>query len=176
MLQGGPSPLVSHHLIAYNQIYALDLVALDDKGHIFVEGADPADPNGQWVSWDQPYVSPIAGTVVAARGDVADASGVHMETERDAAVGNHLILKTADGYFVVLAHLQQGSLQVEVGDTVAPGDPLARCGNSGNTTSPHLHLQVQTHLDPWHEDNRSVPFAFEAGGRALRRNARVTGG
>ncbi len=175
VLQGGASPLVSHHLSAYNQVYALDLVALDDEGRIFVEGADPSDPNGLWVSWNQPYVSPVAGTVVAARGDVPDAAGINLETELDAAVGNHVILETADGYFVVLAHLQQGSLQVDVGDTVAPGDPLGRCGNSGNTTSPHLHLQVQTHADLWHEDNRSVPFAFEPAGRALRRNARITG-
>ena len=38
---------------------------------------------------------------------------------------------------------------------------------------PHLHLQVQTHLDLWDLDNRSVPFAFEPDGRVLARNDRV---
>ena len=37
----------------------------------------------------------------------------------------------------------------------------------------HLHLQVQTHLDLWDPDNRSVPVAFEPDGRVLARNDRV---
>ncbi len=173
VLQGGASPLVSHHLSAYNQVYALDLLAMDEEERVFVEGA--SDPNGMWVSYDQPYFAPIAGTVVAMRNDMPDAAGMNLTTELDDAVGNHVILETADGHFVVLAHLKQGSVLVEAGDTVEAGAPLGRCGNSGNTTSPHLHLQVQTHPDLWDADNRSVPFAFEAGGRALRRNARVFG-
>ena len=46
-------------------------------------------------------------------------------------------------------------------------------GNSGNTTLPHLHLQVQTHADIWDPDNRSVPFGFEPDGRVLARTGRV---
>lgn len=41
---------------------------------------------------------------------------------------------------------------------------------------PHLHLQVQTHVDLWSPDNRSVPFAFETAGHVLARNDRVGGG
>ena len=68
VLQGGRSPLVSHHLSAYNQEYALDLVAMDDAGSLFVEGADPADANGLWFTFDKPYFAPVAGTVVADGG------------------------------------------------------------------------------------------------------------
>ena len=35
------------------------------------------------------------------------------------------------------------------------------------TTMPHLHLQVQTHVDLWDPDDRSVPFGFEPDGRVL---------
>ncbi|WP_419949150.1 hypothetical protein [Candidatus Palauibacter sp.] len=41
------------------------------------------------------------------------------------------------------------------------------------TTMPHLHLQVQTHVDLWDPDDRSVPFGSEPGGRVLARNDRV---
>ena len=79
------------------------------------------------------------------------------------------------GLFVVLAHLRHGTVQVSEGDLVREGDPLALLGNSGNTTMPHLHLQVQTHVDLWDPDNRSVLFAFEAVGHILARNDRVEG-
>src|SRR5262249_3039531 len=37
----------------------------------------------------------------------------------------------------------KGSLTVGEGDIVHLGQPLAKCGNSGNTSHPHLHIQVQ---------------------------------
>ena len=55
VLQGGPSPLQSHHVSAYNQRFALDLVRLDD-GRIFTDG----DGNASVHSWEQPLVAPIS--------------------------------------------------------------------------------------------------------------------
>jgi len=45
--------------------------------------------------------------------------------------------------YVILAHLENGSLQVAPGQMVRTGDVLARCGNSGNTSVPHLHIHAQ---------------------------------
>ena len=53
VLQGGPSPLQSHHLSAYNQRFALDLVRLDN-GRIFTDETGNAGVH----SWEQPPVSP----------------------------------------------------------------------------------------------------------------------
>ena len=74
---------------------------------------------------------------------------------------------------MLLVHLQNGSLLVEVGESVTVGQEIAKVGNSGNTTVSHLHLQVQSHTELWDDDNRSVPFAFEEGGGSLKRNAIV---
>jgi murein DD-endopeptidase MepM/ murein hydrolase activator NlpD len=41
--------------------------------------------------------------------------------------------------------LRHGSLQVAVGDKVAGGQPVAEVGNTGNTTEPHLHVQLMDH-------------------------------
>lgn len=104
-----------------------------------------------------------------------DAEGVGTVSTAADAAGNVIVIELDNGQFVVLAHLRQGSLQVEIGDLVQTGDMLARVGNSGNTTMPHLHLQVQTHADLWDPNNRSVPFAFDTDGRVPVRNDRVRG-
>jgi hypothetical protein len=168
VLQGGDSPLQNHHLVAYNQHFALDLVRLKD-GRIFADG----DGNAAVHSWEEPLTSPADGTVVLARGGMEDADGANFVTELEDAAGNVVVIELDSGHFVVLAHLRQGTLRVREGDRVRTGDPLALVGNSGNTTMPHLHLQVQTHPDLWDEDNRSVPFAFGPEGRVLARNDRV---
>ena len=62
VLQGGRSPLQNHHLAAYNQRFALDLVRLEE-GEIFTEETGNAGVH----SWEQPLLSPAHGRVVVAR-------------------------------------------------------------------------------------------------------------
>ena len=119
--------------------------------------------------------APPRADPVAARDDMEDSDGANFVTDVADAAGNVVVIELDNGLFVVLAHLRQGTVQVSEGDLVREGDPLALLGNSGNTTMPHLHLQVQTHVDLWDPDNRSVPFAFEAEGHVLARNDRVEG-
>ena len=63
--------------------------------------------------------------------------------DRANPVGNHVVIDHG-GEFSFLAHLRQGSVSVKAGDRVSAGQPLGRCGNSGNTTMPHLHYHLQT--------------------------------
>ncbi len=76
--------------------------------------------------------------------------------------GNHLVIAIgSNGPFVLLAHLQQDSVQVQPGQPVSVGAPVARCGNSGNSTEPHLHLQVSDSTE-W-TSAQGLPFAFRRG-------------
>jgi murein DD-endopeptidase MepM/ murein hydrolase activator NlpD len=62
---------------------------------------------------------------------------------------------------LLLAHLQQGSVKVAAGSRVQRGDELARCGSSGNSTEPHLHLQAQRR--PYFDANadlETLPIRF----------------
>jgi hypothetical protein len=60
-------------------------------------------------------------------------------------LGNHLVLDLGGGVYAVPAHLRRGSVRVRPGDRVAAGQRLAACGNSGNSTEPHLHVQLMDH-------------------------------
>ncbi|MBE9660323.1 M23 family metallopeptidase [Mucilaginibacter myungsuensis] len=57
--------------------------------------------------------------------------------------GNSVILKTANNEYLFFAHLKQLTVNVKEGDVVKQGQLLGRCGNSGNSSEPHLHFHVQ---------------------------------
>jgi len=82
--------------------------------------------------------------------------------------GNHVVLACGDT-LVLLAHLMRSSLRVRAGDSVSVGMPLARVGNSGNTSEPHLHLQATLGTGPeaW---RRGRPLAILIDGRFLVTN------
>jgi murein DD-endopeptidase MepM/ murein hydrolase activator NlpD len=76
-----------------------------------------------------------------------------------AIAGNHVVIALSpEGPYVAVVHLRQGSVQVRVGDQVEPGTQVAECGNSGNSTEPHVHVQVTDSID-W-ATARGVPLAF----------------
>ena len=80
-----------------------------------------------------------------------------------ALAGNHVVIALgAGGPFVLLAHLRKGSLGVSVGDRVVVGEPIGQCGNSGNSTQPHVHVQVTDSIT-WSRA-RGIPIMFEAPG------------
>ncbi|MGW2300459.1 M23 family metallopeptidase [Streptomyces sp. NPDC001809] len=76
--------------------------------------------------------------------------------------GNHLVLDLGDGTYAMYAHLRRGSLAVRAGDRVAAGQELARCGNSGNSTEPHVHFQLMDGPDL--DTASGVPFTWRGVG------------
>jgi murein DD-endopeptidase MepM/ murein hydrolase activator NlpD len=63
-----------------------------------------------------------------------------------SAVGNCVVIQHREGEVSVLAHLKRGSIVVKVGDNVKRGQLLGKCGNSGNSSEPHLHCHLQNSL------------------------------
>lgn len=134
---GGREPEQNYHVVAADQRFAYDfLVRIDGKSHTG-DGKDLAD----YHCWDRPILAPAAGEVVTAVDGLRDHPPGELHP-RDPA-GNHVVLDLGEGEYALLGHLRQGSVTVSPGDRVAAGQPLGRCGNSGHSSEPHLHFNLQ---------------------------------
>lgn len=134
---GGRSLEQNRHAADANQRFALDLVILRDGATHAGDGRS----NEDYHCFGRPVLAPATGTVVEALDGVED--NVPGETNREQLTGNRVILDHGNGEFSVLAHFRKGSLQVKAGDSVAAGQQLGECGNSGNSSEPHIHYQLQ---------------------------------
>jgi len=92
-------------------------------------------------SWGQVLYAPADGRVTECVSNLDD-NEIGQTNEIEPA-GNHLVIDIGSGHFVMMAHLQKESTRVQTGEFVHLGEPVAKWGNSGNTSGPHLHLQVQ---------------------------------
>ena len=55
------------------------------------------------------------------------------------AFGNCVVIDHGNSEFSLLAHMQEGSVTVKVGDQVVAGQVIGKLGNSGSSFGPHLH-------------------------------------
>lgn len=101
----------------------------------------------------KPVVSPAFGTVVSCRSDLPDNRPGEVDTTNNW--GNFILIRLDCGVYVMLAHLQRGSVRVQVNHRVHPGMMLAATGNSGRSPQPHLHMHIQETPIP---GSRTVPF------------------
>ena len=60
-----------------------------------------------------------------------------------SALGNAVFIQHSEYEVSILAHLKMGSIRVKPGDEVKAGQFLGLCGNSGNSSEPHLHYHLQ---------------------------------
>jgi len=166
ILHGGRGALFNHHYPHREQRHALDLVRVESDRTF---RGDP-DKVESYFAWDQDVIAPADGTVARVFDGIPDgAIGGSNDSNPE---GNSIVLKLDESRFVLLAHLKQGSVRVAKGESVKAGQVLAKCGNSGNSNEPHLHIQVQSHASVWDDANRTFPIHFSRGIGYLRRNDR----
>jgi len=132
-----------------------------DPGQI--SGAGWARPSGGYVSSHFGMrVHPIYGVARLHAGiDLATACGRPVYAARGGRVsyagwlgtsGNFIRVSHDDGVTTGYAHLQNGSLYVRLGQTVATGQLIGRIGNTGGSTGCHLHLETRQNMvaqDPY---------------------------
>jgi murein DD-endopeptidase MepM/ murein hydrolase activator NlpD len=148
---GGALPGFNHHTIARDQYFAYDFIRRD------------ATTLGSAI------LAPIAGNVVATSDGMPDRPPSRNPDDpsvRGRALGNFVAIAAPSGV-VFLCHLQNGSVRVNVGDAVFVGDEIGRCGNSGRTTMPHLHVHAQDLPDYAFDRANGLPIAF-AGSKRTR--------
>ena len=69
------------------------------------------------------------------------ANGVVTEVGYDGSYGNKTVVTLDDGTEIWYCH--QTSFLVNVGDTVRGGEVIGTVGSTGNSTGPHLHIEVR---------------------------------
>jgi len=62
--------------------------------------------------------------------------------KNDEGFGNYIAIYHPQGFYTYSAHIRTDSALVEVGDWVTAGQPIAQVASSGNSTDPHLHLEI----------------------------------
>jgi murein DD-endopeptidase MepM/ murein hydrolase activator NlpD len=129
------------------------------RTHTVGSGAPLAD----YVGFGMPVLAPADGRVVAVTDSYADnppgTNGDHV---------NNVVVDIGGGRHVLMAHVKQGSVTVQVGDVVRRGQQIAAVGNNGHTNAPHLHLQVQASPTGREDADRTYPMVF--------RNVHITRG
>ncbi|WP_329456663.1 murein hydrolase activator EnvC family protein [Streptomyces sp. NBC_01497] len=177
----------SHGTHAYGQTYAIDIVGEPepDTRPGFARLWPVVRSSGAFPGFGAPVLAVADATVVHA----SDGKRDHLSRTslpalayvllveswiRDLAgagwvVGNHVVLDLGSGTYALYAHLRQGSLDVRPGDQVTAGQPIARCGNTGNSTEPHLHFQLMDHPDP--DVARGLPFRWHGVGVPVGKEA-----
>ena len=158
VVSGGVSRSLSHSWSLLSQRYAYDFIMVDDLEESLIKDAK------HHPAWGRSLYAPVCGVVVRVKDGLRDnpAGGLFKQflTLR-SFVGNHIVIRLESSpNFVLLAHLQQKSCIHQVGDMVHVGDYIGRCGNSGLSTEPHLHLQVQDGENFFFA--KGLPIAFES--------------
>ena len=151
----------SHGTHLLGTTFAIDFVSVDEHGRSGEWGwrsALATEAPEAFVGFGAPILAPVSGMVV----DMLDGEPDHVARRSQFALipyalsqarrvregihaiaGNYVVLAVRpSGPFVLLAHLQCGSVRVAVGSMVEMGDIVGCCGNSGNSTQPHVHVQA----------------------------------
>jgi murein DD-endopeptidase MepM/ murein hydrolase activator NlpD len=138
VLQGGDTPNVNSHMAVQSQWFGVDFGVVGGRLGRELARAPGSRPE-DFYCWDTPVLAPVSGKVVAA----ADSFPDNPIGTKDAVhpAGNHVVIQQGDR-FVYIAHFRRRTVSVHVGDPVTAGQVIGRCGNSGNTDFPHIHVHA----------------------------------
>ena len=147
-------------------LYAVDVLGLTDNYSPVLSGDDTNNDPRNYAGWGREIIAPAAGTVVVVRNDhvgqpltdTADPRYFLPQYPNGGDPGNFVVIDHGSGEFSMIAHMQEGSVRVKVGDHVDQGQSIGLLGNSGDTTGPHVHYQLQNGPDWEHAD--ALPFHF----------------
>jgi murein DD-endopeptidase MepM/ murein hydrolase activator NlpD len=154
VLWGGETKELNKHHDAPNQRYAFDFLITDDAGK--TRQGDGVH-NEDYFAFGKPVLAPADGIVTDVINGVRDNTPGSMNPY--SALGNAVIIEHREHEASVLAHFKQGSIRVRPGDPVKRGQVLGLCGNSGNSSEPHIHYHLQN--TPVIQDGTGIRCLFD---------------
>lgn len=132
---GGEAIEHNYHALYPDQRWAYDLV-VEPAG----VGSSRLEDYG---CYGVPVLAPIGGRIFGVLdGEPDQPPGVVADT--DVFAGNHVVIELeATKTYLLIAHLARGSVAVKPNDRVSEGDVIGKCGSSGRTSEPHVHIHHQ---------------------------------
>jgi peptidase M23-like protein len=164
---GGRSLAQNRHAVARDQRFAYDFLILAPRcrGQSY---RGTGESNTDYYCFGQSIYAPADGLVVKTENEVPDNTPGEMNPK--AALGNYVTLDHGSEEFSFFAHFRQGTVAVRGGDRVRSGQLLAQCGNSGNSSEPHLHYHLQNTPVPFQGDGLPAFFVeYVADGKPMAR-------
>jgi hypothetical protein len=134
---GGDDLQHNYHLVAPDQRHAYDIVVKENDATHKGDGKSNTD----YYAFGRPLVAPADGTVIEVDNSVPDNKPGVMNTSQ--IYGSHVVLDLGNGEFAAMCHFKQGSITIKKGDRVKSGQQIGLCGNSGNSSEPHIHIHLQ---------------------------------
>jgi hypothetical protein len=151
---GGDTKQLNHHHEVPAQKFAFDLIGIGENGET---RRGEGTKNEDYFCFGHEILAPADGVVVEAIDGVRDNMPGSMNPY--CLVGNCVVIQHRTNEFSVLAHFQCGSVAVKAGEQVQRGQLLGKCGNSGNSSEPHLHYHLQH--SPIFQDALGIKVFFE---------------
>ena len=143
VVNGGFNKELSHSWGAGSQRYAYDFVIIDDNG----KTSDGDKKNViNYYCYGKDIIAPSDGEIIKISKKYKDSyvDGKNVFCDAMDLRGNYVVIKHNDYEYSLIAHLMQNSIIVNIGDQVKQGQIIAKCGNSGNSSEPHVHFQLQS--------------------------------
>lgn len=138
VLWGGDTKEQNYHIEVPVQKGAFDFIVTDSLGNAF---KTDSKTNEDYYAFGKAILAACDAEVVMAVDGVKD--NVPGNVNPMFVTGNTVLLKSAGGEYFLYAHFKQHSILVTEGQHVKQGQVLGQCGNSGNSTQPHLHFHIQ---------------------------------
>ncbi len=158
VINGGINKELSHSWEINSQRYAYDFLIVDSEGRSFsLDGKKLVS----YYCYGKDILSPADGIVIKIYDKCKD-SKIMPKQATDPLIrdirGNYIVIKHTEDEYSVLAHLKQGSIVVKEGEFIKRLQKIAQCGNSGNTSEPHLHFQVQDGKSFFYSEGKKIRF------------------
>lgn len=135
---GGDTKEQNYHVAVKMQKNAFDIIITDSSQKSY---RTDGSKNEDYYAFGQNITAPCDAEVIYAVDGVKDNLPGTMNAMY--VPGNSVLLKTAHNEYILMAHFKQGTVKVKQGEKVKTGQQIAQCGNSGNSSEPHLHFHIQ---------------------------------
>lgn len=127
-------------------------------GQGYLEG--PTHENQYAIDWEMPEETPIHAVRAGVVTEVVASFSKGGLTEDMKTKGNFVRIRHDDNSRALYYHLAQNGAKVKVGDRVQEGQIIALSGNTGYSSTPHLHFTVEALVNGAYV---SVPVLFKSG-------------